>query len=68
MNAIIRPPRAEYEDSHLGPQAFTFCGKNFKRTDFVVRGGLEEGGFDGCDEEVETEGCEKSVDKGLYCW
>ena len=27
VNAIIRPPRAQYEIQHLGPREFTFCGE-----------------------------------------
>lgn len=34
VNAIIRPPRAKYKTSALGPQEFEFLGKAFKRTDF----------------------------------
>ena len=34
MNAIIRPPRAEYEVDALGPVEFEFVGKAFKRIDF----------------------------------
>eukprot|EP00980_Cylindrotheca_fusiformis_P009139 scaffold1992_cov113-Cylindrotheca_fusiformis.AAC.4 len=37
VNAIIRPPRAEYKMEALGPPAFTFCGKRFTRTDFTLR-------------------------------
>ena len=29
VNAIIRPPRADYKMEALGPPAFTFCGKRF---------------------------------------
>jgi hypothetical protein len=36
VNAIIRPPRCEYSEQHLGPSHFTFCGKNFQRTDFDI--------------------------------
>ena len=37
VNAIIRPPRAEYKMEALGPPAFNFCGKRFTRTDFTLR-------------------------------
>lgn len=36
VNAIIRPPRCQYEISQLGPKYFDFCGKSFQRTDFDV--------------------------------
>lgn len=34
VNAIIRPPRCQYEISQLGPSIFDFCGKTFQRNDF----------------------------------
>eukprot|EP00903_Cladosiphon_okamuranus_P008877 g8499.t1 len=34
VNAIIRPPRAQYEVEALGPVEFEFVGKAFKRIDF----------------------------------
>ena len=34
VNAIIRPPRCQYEEHHLGPKEFVFCRKKFKRVDF----------------------------------
>lgn len=37
VNAIIRPPRAEYKEESLGPPAFVFCGRRFTRTDFALR-------------------------------
>lgn len=37
VNAIIRPPRAEYKEESLGPPAFAFCGRRFSRTDFAIR-------------------------------
>lgn len=37
VHAIIRPPRCEYDESILGPKEFTFCGKNFRRTDFTIK-------------------------------
>uniref|UniRef100_A0A7S1BAY4 Serine aminopeptidase S33 domain-containing protein n=1 Tax=Corethron hystrix TaxID=216773 RepID=A0A7S1BAY4_9STRA len=37
VNAIIRPPRADYKVESLGPPAFTFCGRRFTRTDFVLQ-------------------------------
>mmetsp|Transcript_12602 Transcript_12602/g.21013 ORF Transcript_12602/g.21013 Transcript_12602/m.21013 type:complete len:546 (+) Transcript_12602:196-1833(+) len=36
VNAIIRPPRADYKEETLGPPAFSFCGKRFTRTDFTL--------------------------------
>ncbi|KAL7496452.1 hypothetical protein ACHAWT_008932 [Skeletonema menzelii] len=36
VNAIIRPPRCQYREEHLGPPAFTFLGKRFTRTDFTL--------------------------------
>ena len=37
VNAIIRPPRCQYREEHLGPPAFSFLGKRFTRTDFTLR-------------------------------
>lgn len=37
VNAIIRPPRAEYEMDRLGPSCFTFCGRRYRRTDLVLK-------------------------------
>lgn len=37
VNAIIRPPRAQYKEENLGPPAFSFCGRRFTRTDFTLR-------------------------------
>lgn len=37
VNAIIRPPRADYKEESLGPPAFVFCGRRFTRTDFALR-------------------------------
>lgn len=37
VNAIIRPPRADYKDEAMGPPAFTFCGRRFTRTDFTLK-------------------------------
>ena len=37
VNAIIRPPRANYREEHLGPPAFSFMGKRFTRTDFTLQ-------------------------------
>jgi len=34
VNAIIRPPRCQYEMEQLGPPVFDFCGKTFQRIDF----------------------------------
>jgi hypothetical protein len=36
VNAIIRPPRCEYDISKLGPPAFAFCGRRFVRRDFML--------------------------------
>lgn len=37
VNAIIRPPRANYREEHLGPPTFNFLGKRFTRTDFTLQ-------------------------------
>ncbi|CAM9397027.1 unnamed protein product [Discosporangium mesarthrocarpum] len=37
VNAIIRPPRAEYDMAALGPVEFDFMGKPFQRVDFELR-------------------------------
>jgi len=37
VNAIIRPPRADYKEESLGPPAFTFCTRRFTRTDFTLK-------------------------------
>ncbi len=34
VNAVIRPPRADYSVEDLGPAYFKFMGRNFQRTDF----------------------------------
>lgn len=31
---VIRPPRAEYHEADLGPRAFSFGGRAFRRSDF----------------------------------
>ncbi|RYH23052.1 hypothetical protein EON65_18340 [archaeon] len=36
VNAIIRPPRCQYDISQLGPRTFHFAGKNFRRTDLTL--------------------------------
>jgi pimeloyl-ACP methyl ester carboxylesterase len=36
VNAIIRPPRAQYEVSELGPQRFRFGGVDFVREDMQL--------------------------------
>ena len=36
VNAIVRPPRCQYEDHHLGPKEFTFCRKKFRRIDYDI--------------------------------
>ena len=46
VNAIVRPPRAEYEVENLGPEAFKFCGRVFTRTDFTLDTGEGRGGTD----------------------
>ena len=35
VNAIIRPPRADYTSAELGPAQFEIGGMSYKRTDFV---------------------------------
>mmetsp|Transcript_17362 Transcript_17362/g.22536 ORF Transcript_17362/g.22536 Transcript_17362/m.22536 type:complete len:443 (+) Transcript_17362:114-1442(+) len=37
VDAIVRPPRAEYEERHLGPREFKFGNKSFRRRDFILR-------------------------------
>ena len=37
VNAIIRPPRAEYEIRDLGPSIFTISGRRFCRKDFSIK-------------------------------
>ena len=37
VNAIIRPPRCNYMEDHLGPPLFTLGGKKFQRKDFELR-------------------------------
>jgi pimeloyl-ACP methyl ester carboxylesterase len=34
VNAIVRPPRCRYDETHLGPKEFMFCRKKFHRVDF----------------------------------
>lgn len=36
VNAIIRPPRCEYNIDQLGPLEFDFCDKRFQRVDFQL--------------------------------
>lgn len=36
VNAIIRPPRAEYDIERLGPSCFTFYGRTYRRTDLTL--------------------------------
>lgn len=36
VNAIIRPPRMEYSQSDMGPDAFQLCGKRFQRKDLEL--------------------------------
>mmetsp|Transcript_34088 Transcript_34088/g.38794 ORF Transcript_34088/g.38794 Transcript_34088/m.38794 type:complete len:512 (-) Transcript_34088:77-1612(-) len=36
INAIIRPPRAQYEMKQLGPPEFNFAGKTFERIDWTL--------------------------------
>lgn len=36
--AIIRPPKASYEDSDLGPKEFNIGGMNVCRTDLEILG------------------------------
>ena len=42
VNAIIRPPRASYKTSHLGPSSFSFLGTTFTREDLSL---LTERGY-----------------------
>ena len=37
VNAIIRPPRADYDPARLGPTEFEFCGRSYRREDLVLR-------------------------------
>jgi pimeloyl-ACP methyl ester carboxylesterase len=36
VHAIVRPPRASYKISHLGPDSFTFCKRRFVRDDSTL--------------------------------
>ena len=36
VHAIIRPPRAAYKITHLGPDSFTFCNRRFVRDDSTL--------------------------------
>eukprot|EP00300_Choanocystis_sp_HF-7_P006355 c14658_g1_i3.p1 GENE.c14658_g1_i3~~c14658_g1_i3.p1 ORF type:complete len:511 (+),score=95.67 c14658_g1_i3:48-1535(+) len=36
IDAVIRPPRADYTMTDLGPSSFEFCTQFFTRTDFIV--------------------------------
>jgi len=36
VNAIIRPPRAEYDAEHLGPDYFEWHGRCYQRVDFEL--------------------------------
>ncbi|CAB9496772.1 Family with sequence similarity 108, member [Seminavis robusta] len=36
VNAVIRPPRAQYAMGHLGPAVFTFLGQRFRRDDIIL--------------------------------
>ncbi|KAJ8601851.1 hypothetical protein CTAYLR_002654 [Chrysophaeum taylorii] len=36
LRVVIRPPRASYDRSHLGPEEFSFFGSRVTRTDFAV--------------------------------
>eukprot|EP01038_Epipyxis_sp_PR26KG_P004258 gene4258-6037_t len=36
VNAIIRPPRSDYDIDQLGPTEFKFCNRNFIRKDFEL--------------------------------
>lgn len=38
VNAVIRPPRAEYSISELGPNALKWGGRHFIRSDFHIPG------------------------------
>jgi len=37
VNAIIRPPRAEYGLDELGPLTFQLRGRRYERSDFQLR-------------------------------
>merc|ERR1719145_339053 len=37
VNAIIRPPRASYEVSDLGPASFRVSGRQFERRELQIR-------------------------------
>ena len=37
VNAIIRPPRADYDPARLGPTEFEFCGRSYRREDLVLK-------------------------------
>jgi hypothetical protein len=37
VNAIIRPPRANYDTGELGPRTFLFCDKLFERSDLELK-------------------------------
>jgi|UPI0004B2A8BC pimeloyl-ACP methyl ester carboxylesterase len=37
VNAIIRPPRADYDARELGPKTFSVRNRRFKRTDFELQ-------------------------------
>ena len=39
VNAIIRPPRAQYRTTALGPEQFAFAGWQYGRTDFELDNG-----------------------------
>ena len=36
VNAIIRPPRFNYEERLLGPSSFQFCGSRYHRWDMTL--------------------------------
>ena len=36
VNAIIRPPRCDYEEHHLGPVEFMWLGRTFVREDSTL--------------------------------
>lgn len=44
INAVIRPPRSQYELEQLGPAHFTRGGRDWERVDFELRVRVESAG------------------------
>lgn len=59
VNAIIRPPRCEYETRQLGPNVFDFCGKTFYRQDFHLQNPRQLNFF--CSMWQPTDSCRKNA-------